>query len=222
MTARATKSRHSLLFAGLALLLWGTAMAEGGELLSGEALVRALQGGGYNLYFRHAATDWSRSDEVREAGDWTSCDPDRIRQLSDDGRRTAETVGEAIRALGIPVGAIYASPYCRTVETARLLGLGPVETTTDVMNMRVAEYFGGRGAIAERARARLAIPPAPGTNTVYVAHGNVAREATAVYPGEGEGIVFRPDEEGGFVFAGRLTPEEWRSLAAEHPGSSSP
>lgn len=187
-------------------------------LLSGEPLIQALRGGGYNLYFRHAATDWSQSDDVRAAGDWTSCEPSRIRQLSDGGRRTARKVGEAIRALAIPVGRVLASPYCRTVETARLMGLGPVESTTDIMNLRVAEYFGGRAAIARRAQARLAIPPTPGTNTVLVAHGNVAREATNVYPGEGEGAIFHPDGSGGFVFVGRLSPEQWVRLAEELAG----
>ncbi|MFQ6024846.1 MAG: histidine phosphatase family protein [Acidiferrobacterales bacterium] len=192
---------------------WGAAPAEGVDALSGEALVRALQGGGYNVYFRHAATDWSQTDHVRAAGDWTSCDPSQIRQLSEEGRRTAREVGEAIRALGIPVGQVMASPYCRTVETAQLMALGPVDTTTDVINLRVAEYFDGRKAIAQRARARLGVPPAPGTNTVLVAHGNVAREATNVYPAEGEGIVFHPDGNGDFVFIGRLTPKEWARLA---------
>lgn len=182
-------------------------------LLSGEALIQALRGGGYNVYFRHAATDWSQSDDVRAAGDWVSCDDSRIRQLSDGGRRTAREVGEAIHTLGIPVGRVLASPYCRTVETAQLMALGPVETTTDIMNLRVADYFGGRAAITRRARARLAVPPTQGTNTVLVAHGNVAREATDVYPGEGEGVVFRPHGSGGFVFVGRLVPDQWVRLA---------
>lgn len=188
------------------------AAAQGAPALSGESLVEALRGGGFNIYFRHAATDWSRSDRVREAGDWTSCDPARIRQLSDAGRETARAVGRAIRALGIPVAKVLASPYCRTVETARLMDLGPVQTTTDVMNMRVAEYFGGRQAIVKTARARLAAEPAPGTNTVIVAHGNVARESTPVYPGEAEGVVFRPDGNGGFSVAARVSPAEWQAL----------
>jgi broad specificity phosphatase PhoE len=199
----------------LASFLWTIAPAQDAEPLAGEALVRALQGGGYNVYFRHAATDWSQDDQVRVAGDWTSCDPSRIRQLSAEGRRTAREVGKAIRALGIPIGRVIASPYCRTVETARLMGLGPVETTTDVVNLRVAEFFGGRQAITRRARMRLAVKPAPGTNTVVIAHGNVAREATDVYPGEGEGVVFRPGGNGNFIFIGRLTPEQWARLAEE-------
>lgn len=207
--------RRWLTLVAIPLSLLGGVKALADDPLSGHELVRALRSGGYNLYFRHAATDWSRSDSVRAAGDWVSCDPLRIRQLSDDGRRTAKAVGEAMRALEIPVGSVFSSPYCRTVETARLLNVGPVEITTDVMNMRVAEYFGGRRAIAERTQMRLAATPEPGTNTVYVAHGNVVREATSVYPGEGECIVFRPDGEGGFEFAGRLTPEQWQRLAAK-------
>jgi len=200
-----------VMFFGLLLASGAAAQAEGS--LTGQALVEALRGGGHNLYFRHAATDWSQGDRVREAGDWMSCEPERMRQLSDSGRRASQVVGEAMRALGIPVGAVFASPYCRTVETARLLGLGPVETTTDIMNLRSAGYFGGPGAIVARARARLATSPERGTNNVYVAHGNVARAATGVYPGEGECLVFRPDEAGGFVFVGRIPPGELRRLA---------
>jgi hypothetical protein len=43
--------------------------------LEGKALVEALQDGGYNIYFRHAPTDWGQHDRVEAAGDWTSCDP---------------------------------------------------------------------------------------------------------------------------------------------------
>ena len=48
-----------------------TAVPQMPAALSGEALVEALRGGGYNLYFRHAATDWSLADHVRERGDLT-------------------------------------------------------------------------------------------------------------------------------------------------------
>lgn len=188
--------------------------ATAAEVMSGETLVRALRDGGYNIYFRHAQTDWSQSDRIREAGDWKSCEPSRARQLSEAGRDTARSVGEAIRALDIPVGRVLASPYCRAVDTARLMELGPVETTTAVMNMRAAEYFGGRDAIVGTARELLSTPPPAGTNTVIAAHGNVARAATPVYPGEAEGVVFRPEGDGQFTFVGRLTPEQWTELAA--------
>jgi len=188
----------------------GTADAETQE---GEALVNELRHGGYNIYFRHAQTDWSQSDRINKTGDWRSCDPARVRQLSDTGRATARAIGEAIRRLNIPVGRVLASPYCRTVETAKLMGIGDVETTNDVMNMRSANYVGGRDAVITSARRLLSTKPPVGTNTVITAHGNVARAATPVYPGEAEGIVFRPEEDGGFTFVGRLTPSQWVELA---------
>ena len=177
--------------------------------------MQALKAGGYNIYFRHVATDWSQSDDVREAGDWLSCDPARIRQLSAAGRETARALGAAIRALGIPVGRVLASPYCRTVETARLMDLGMVQTTTDVMNLRVAEYFDGRAAIAQRARERLATAPPAGSNTIVVAHGNVAGLAAGIHLREGEGAVLKPLGNTDFVHVGSLTPEEWSRLARE-------
>lgn len=202
-----------LLLGALALL--DVAAGQDGAHLAGEALVDALRAGGYNLYFRHAATDWATDDHVVGTGDWVSCDPNKMRQLSPTGRETARRVGEAIRRLGIPVGWVLASPYCRTVETARAMALGPVETTTDIINMRVAEFFGGESAVATRTRRRLSLPPEAGTNTVFVAHGNVARTATGEYPDEAEAIVFAPDRRGGFSVRARVSPKEWARLAAE-------
>lgn len=195
----------------LACLFTGAAVA---DEMQGEDLVLALRDGGYNIYFRHAQTDWSQSDRIDKEGDWTSCDPAKVRQLSETGRATARAVGEAMRVLEIPVGRVLASPYCRTVDTVKLMDVGEVETTTDVMNMRSADYVGGREAVTERARKLLGSPPPAGTNTVISAHGNVARAATPVYPGEAEAVVFRPEGGSEFTFVGRLTPQQWSELAA--------
>ena len=215
------KNRFSFVVWIMVLLLSGTtlfvvAAAQTTPELEGLALVESLRKGGYNIYFRHAATDWSQNDQVSKAGDWTSCDPNKMRQLSEAGRKTAGIVGEAIRALQIPIGQVLASPYCRTVETARNMKLGPVEKTTDIMNMRVAGYFGGTSAIAARTNGRLSMLPPAKTNTVLVAHGNVLVTATDVYPQEAEAIVFRPEGNGTWTFVARISPQEWALLAAEH------
>ena len=183
----------------------------GASAAAADGLLDALRAGGNNIYFRHVATDWSQSDRVNRADDWLSCDAARMRQLSDEGRADARRIGDAMRRLAIPVGEVLASPYCRTMETARLMDLGPVRASTDVMNLRAASFFGGRGAIVANARRLLATPPAAGSNRVIVAHGNVAREATPVYPAEGEGLVFRPNG-GGFELVGRVTPDAWARL----------
>jgi hypothetical protein len=121
---------------GMAVATPGMPAAE----LEGKALVEALQDGGYNIYFRHAPTDWGQHDRVEAAGDWTSCDPAEMRQLSLEGRAIARRIGDAIRAIGLPVAKVLSSEYCRAWNTARLLDLGPVTRTRDIMNMRVVEH----------------------------------------------------------------------------------
>ena len=196
----------------LACLLAAGPLLAADSQLTDMALVKALRAGGFNIYFRHVATDWSQSDDVREADDWRSCDPLRMRQLSPAGRATARAIGEAMRQLDIPVAEVLASPYCRTVETAELMGLGKVIESIQVMNMRSADYVGGRASVVASAQALLASAPGAAVNRVIVAHGNVAREATPAYPGEGEALVFEPDAAGGFVLRGRIAVGDWARL----------
>lgn len=184
--------------------------------LTGPALVEALRGGGVNLYFRHAATDWTQADNVLEREDIRSCSPERMRQLSAQGRETARAVGEAMRALEVPVGRVLSSPYCRCVETAESLGVASVQPTTDIMNMRSANLFGGPEAVVARARRLFATPPEPGTVTVIVAHGNLMRAAASVSLGEAGAAVIMPDGAGGFEIVARLTPSDWKRLAVEY------
>ena len=189
----------------------GHAVAQ--ETLSNRALVEALRRGGYVVYFRHAATDWSRDDHVANAGDWDSCDPNRMRQLSEQGRATARRIGAAIRGLGIPVGRVISSEYCRTRQTAELMDIGPVEPTRAVMNMRVAHLVGGSERVIERAQRELARAPQPGTNTVIVAHGNLMQAASGAYTGEAGAGVFAPLGNRQFRLVALLEPERWQQLA---------
>jgi phosphohistidine phosphatase SixA len=177
------------------------------------ALVEALRGGGFVLYFRHAETDWSQTDRRHEAG-WDSCDPAQMRQLSAAGRETARRVGEALRRLRIPVGRVVASEFCRTRETARLLALGAVETSRDLVNVTHAGQAGGTEALRQRARRLLATPPPAGTNVVLVSHGNVFMLVAEQRPVEGGAAILRPDGEGGFEIVAHVAPEDWRRLAA--------
>ena len=200
------------------VVLVGLAVAAPGapaDELEGKALVEALQEGGYNIYFRHAPTDWGQRDRVEAAGDWTSCDPAEMRQLSSEGRATARRIGEAIRALGVPVAKVLSSEYCRAWETARLLDLGPVTRTRDVINMRVVDHVGGRGAVIRRAQRVLAQPAPEGANVVIVGHGNLMRAATGAYASEAGSGVYAPrvGNEPGFELVARLAPDDWMRLA---------
>jgi len=185
------------------------------QLLSGQALVDALRRGGYNIYFRHAATDWSQDDHVTVAGEWTSCDPKKMRQLSNVGRAAARRIGEAIRRLKIPIGRVLTSEYCRARQTAEQMDIGTVIPTRAIMNMRVAEMVGGREAVIERAQRELGRLPEPGSNTVLVAHGNLMQAASGAYTGEAGAGIFKPLGGSDFQLVAMLEPEDWKQLAEQ-------
>src|SRR4030095_3712611 len=54
------------------------------------------------------------------------------RNLDDRGRAQARALGAAFRQHGVRVGKVLASPWCRCLETAELLALGPVDNTRAV------------------------------------------------------------------------------------------
>ena len=192
-----------------------SASSGNGEGATGEALVQDLRQGGYNIYFRHAATVQSQDDTVNNAGDWTNCDPELMRQLSEEGRSESRVIGDGIRALDIPVNQVVASEYCRSAETARLMDLGDVTTTTDILNTNVAEYVGGQSELAETTRQRLGNPPESGANTILVGHNNNLSAAADVSLSEGEAAVFEPQGNRGSSLVTTVDPETWAELAAE-------
>src|SRR5258705_5928870 len=51
------------------------------------------------------------------------------RNLDEKGRAQARALGEAFRQHGVRADKILSSPWCRCLETARLMGLGPVDGT---------------------------------------------------------------------------------------------
>lgn len=199
----------------------GVLLAAGLSLLSltadadRELIVDALRDGGYVMYFRHAPTDWLDTDLLESEASISSCDRNQMRQLSEEGRATARAVGDAMRRLGVPVSAVYASEYCRTTETARLLDFGPVETTRDVLNTLAAEYVGGREALADKARTRLSTPPPAGSNTVLVGHGNVFLLVAGLRPPEAGAAIVQPSGNGEFEVLGVLSADDWVEMAAQ-------
>jgi phosphohistidine phosphatase SixA len=199
-----------------ALLLAAPAQAERlsspdpAHALEGAALVQALRAGGLTLYFRHTATDFSQNDRSMQG--YEECATQR--NLSEAGRAQAREIGEAIRALGLPVGEVIASPFCRTMETGRLM-FGRAEPSTVVRG-----YEGTNPASADYAKlaALLATPPAPGTLRMITSHGNPFRAiAGPPHLGEGEAAVLRP-AGAGFVVVARIRREDWAGLAGREMG----
>ena len=159
------------------------------------------------LAFRHAATDFSMTDSTRDLRDCS-----RQRNLTAEGRRQARSIGREFRRLGIPVGRVLASPFCRTRETATL-AFGRAIPSGALLS---AEFFEGEPA-GERQPARLrrllASPPRRATNTILVSHNFAIDDATGESLAEGEAVIVTPGGGGrGFEVVARLKAGEWARL----------
>lgn len=80
-----------------------------------SAFWSALKEGGKVVLIQHAKLD----DAL---GDPFSLDPSCFieRNLSEEGRAQAKAIGEAFKQQGIKIEAVWASPHCRTKDTAEL------------------------------------------------------------------------------------------------------
>ena len=201
-------------FALAALLLWAPAASQTAgpqhssppsrELAPAQLLAELLKGG-YILYFRHAATDFSQNDERMRSFE----DCANQRNLIDRGRSDARAAAAAIRRLGIPVERVLASPFCRTVETAQLL-FGRAEKMQEVRGGPSAPANAERYAALRRI---LATPVPAGANLAVVSHGNPFYSvAGPPYLAEGEAAVIRPLGTDFQVIA-RIPVDRWDALA---------
>lgn len=139
----------------------------------GKALVDSLRRGGYIIYFRHALAT-TGSDSHTDIND---CSVQRNLTFP-DARNQAEAVGNAFRALRIPIqSAVLTSEYCRCKQTSDI-AFG-TEATTPIrelsgFNFRY-NYRIPQDEIARRLRVmnqRFETPTQAGRNQVMVAHAN--------------------------------------------------
>jgi len=175
----------------------------GAERIGGPptALVERLRAGGHVLAFRHAATD-SGMDTTDDLSDCS-----RQRNLSGEGRRQSRRVGRAFRQLGIPVGRVLASPFCRSRDTARL-AFGRARPSRSLL---APEFFANASEARRKGLRRLlAVRPRRGTNTVLVSHGSAIYAATGEDPQEGEVVIASPRPGvRGFAVVTTLQADEW-------------
>ena len=175
--------------------------------LTGQPLVAALRGGGYVLYLRHTSTDFGENDE--RMTDYADCKSQR--NLTDAGRTEARTIGAAVRELQIPIGDVLASPFCRTMETGRLV----FGTATASLAVRGGPARPDNPDRYADLRKLLSTPVSGRKNTAIASHGNpFFGVAGAPYLAEGEMAVVEPQGNGKFRIVARIPKDGWAALIA--------
>jgi len=173
--------------------------------LAGPALLAALRRGGYVLYLRHTSTDFGANDDAMTSFE----DCTKQRNLTDKGRAEARAIGAAIARLKIPVGEVLASPYCRTLETGKLI-FGRAAASMDVRGGPATPSAPQRYA---GLRALLSTPVAGGTNLAIAGHGNPFHAvAGPPYLAEGEVAIVEPRGDDGFRVIAKMARDAWDTL----------
>ncbi len=177
-----------------------------------DGLLSQLRSGGTVIVFRHAATDPSDEDDAQV--DLEDCSTQR--NLTGEGRADAETIGAAFRQLEIPVGPVWASPYCRARDTAELaFGRGQVVDGLERLYPEVDEVADRRlnELIGERA-------PAGGDPNLVIASHQIYPSALAppVALDEGEAAIYSVRGEE-VDLLGRVAPDEWAALDSSGPAA---
>jgi phosphohistidine phosphatase SixA len=173
------------------------------------------------IYLRHGPTDWSQNERELEWVKELLADPgnedlfedcDRQRLLTDEGRDVVRGIGGAIRELGVPIGRVLASPWCRVRETADL-GFGGHDVAKDQLfdSGYLDRDSGERRRFRDALRGLLSEDPGPGSNTAIVGHMPQLQDAAGISLQEGEAAVFDPGG-GDFKLLKRLGPEDWHEL----------
>ncbi len=163
-----------------------------------EALWALLKQGGQVVLIRHALTDPGVGDPPGFSID----DCRTQRNLSETGRAEARRLGAVLRERGIPVERVLSSPWCRCLETARLVfGVDPQQ---DAMLANLFTHGQHRERQLAQFRALMATAPTKG-NLMLVTHGATTQAFTGISPATAEMVIVTPEGSGGYRVAGRIS-----------------
>ena len=185
-------------------LFWGLVLVFGlaplGAAIAEDFDLSRLKDGGYVVLLRHVKAGGADSDNF----DLRDCRSQR--QVGRSGRAQGAVLAERFRAAGITEARLLSSQFCRALQTAELLGLGPA-TEEPALN-----YYhwklGGEEEMNAAIRDLFAGMKAPDGPLVLVSHSHAFVALGQEKPPSGGGLVFRPNGTAAPEVAGVITAPE--------------
>jgi len=162
-----------------------------------DRLAKQMGTGGHVLMIRHANAPGSGDPGNFRIGDCST-----QRNLDDRGRVQAKRIGQWLRSRGIGSARVYASQWCRCLETAALIDLGPVVELPPLNSF--FERTQDRDPNLAALWAFLAEQPADGPLIVLVTHFVTISAITGEAVSSGEGVVTQLNGDGRIEVLGRL------------------
>jgi len=177
-----------------------------------NGLLALLRKGGLTLYARHGTATVG----VDQAYGTLQCCQNQ-RNLSDQGRREAIYYGQMLRYWQIPIlSTIRTSPFCRTIETARLA----FPNSNIQIDPFLFEIFmlGGnlppvvQSSILTISTSMLEIIPPEGINNIIIGHSFPRDVGLGIISNMGT-VVIKPKGQGqGYEIVRKLTLENLAAL----------
>jgi phosphohistidine phosphatase SixA len=195
LTARGL-GRFTPLALGISLLIASVAGADE----AGDAWA-ALAKGGHVVLIRHG------NAPPGQGGDppgFKVNDCSTQRNLDELGREEARAMGVAFRKHGVRVDRTLSSPWCRCLETARLMAVGEVESTWAL----VPDTNPNSKPRLSELKTLVSEWKGPGT-LVLVTHALTIRPLVGFLPLQAEAVVVKPTTDAaGFALVGRIAPPQ--------------
>ena len=149
-------------------------------------ILKNLQGGGHTIFIRHSARNKIKNlntfdqlsmieeIEIPNTSFKGGC-------LNPQGKTEAWLIGEVFKKLNIPVGSVYASPTCRTKETAKIAfaRIDFIDPHLHFQSFYVGTGYGTQMSRIENQNKVLNLinkTPTAGKNKIIVAHAGMLQQ----------------------------------------------
>jgi len=163
----------------------------------GDAVLwNSLRSGEHFALLRHAIAPGNGDPPGFELG---SCRTQR--NLSEEGRNQAVKIGKLFRENRIQTARVFSSQWCRCLETAKLLELGPVQALSFLNSF--FNNYDYRESQTQKLTEWLHKQNL-GQPLVLVTHQVNITALTNVYPGSGELVIIRRSKTGEFAVVGTI------------------
>ena len=156
-----------------------------------------LKAGGHILMIRHALAPGNGDPPNFKIGDCST-----QRNLNETGRTQARSIGDWLRANGVSSARVYSSQWCRCLETAKLMELGPVQELPALNSFY--ERIQDREPNLSDLNGFISRQPADGELIVFVTHFVTISAVAGESVSSGEGVLVELDRDAGYKVVGNL------------------
>ncbi|MDA2411308.1 histidine phosphatase family protein [Bacillus cereus] len=179
------------------------------------SLLKAIKAGGYNLYLRHG-------EKEREPGgvlDLKDCKTQS--NLTDNGKKQSEKLGEIFRKQKVPVQyPVFTSPYCRTKYTGKLAfgeqNIEVMDELAEINNLNIDNPNDQQRLVKEKLIRIFETKPNSQVNRIFIAHDYSFDESIQSL-GFLDTVILKPNGLGlGYEFVGLISLNQFINWTNEN------